>query len=75
MSDETATEVRAKRPLSVKSVKRRAARIEAKEDPKKARRSRNKLYETVLTAIANGAKNPVRLAAAAVGTGTKAVEG
>jgi hypothetical protein len=36
------------------------------EDPKKARRSRNKLYETVLAAIANGeAKNPVRFAAAA----------
>jgi hypothetical protein len=72
MSDDTATEVRAKRALTIKTIKRRLARIDAMDDQKKARRSRNKLYANVLTAIANGeAKNPVRFAAAALTSGVE----
>ncbi len=68
MSDEAATEKKGpKGPLNVKSIQRRASRIKALEDQKKARRTRAKLYEEVLQAIAGGsAKNPTKFAAAAL---------
>jgi len=53
--------------LTVKSVQRRAARIEQMTDRGAARRARSKLWKTVLTSIATDKpKNASRLAAAAV---------